>query len=59
MNAAANFAMRDCSASILSLMRANAAPKRLSSASNTAVTFGTPTNRRKRRRQLDASMLRT
>ena len=35
MKAAANFAMRDCSASILPLMRASAPLRRLSSASNT------------------------
>jgi hypothetical protein len=48
-NAAANFAMRDCSAGILPLMRASAPLRRLSSASNTAVAFGMTTARRQRR----------
>jgi hypothetical protein len=48
MNAAANFAMRDCSASILPLIRASALVRRLSSASNTAVAFGMTTAWRQR-----------
>ncbi len=40
--------MRDCSASILPLMRASAPLRRLSSASNTAVALGMTTARRQR-----------
>ena len=48
MNAAANFAMRDCSASILPLMRARGPLRRLSSRSNTPLAFGMTTARHQR-----------
>ena len=52
MNATANFAMRDWSASILPLMRASAPLRRLSSASNTAVAFRMTTAWRQRQLRL-------
>jgi hypothetical protein len=54
MNAAANFAMRDCSGSIFPLMRASIAQKRESSASKTAVALGMATAQRQRRPQKNA-----